>query len=96
MFHGGVALLIKNIFAHKHIELNISLQAVAARTTCFKSITVCSLCLPHIKVDKNGLEDLINQLPSPIVLLGDFNAHSNDWDCFKNDSKGKMISDLML
>jgi len=96
MFHGGVALLIKNIFAHKHIERNTSQQAVAARIICFKSITVCSLCLPHIKMDKNDLEDLNNQLPLPIVLLGDFNTHSNDWGCLRNDSKGKMISDLML
>ena len=42
------------------------------------------------------MEDLINQLPPSIVLLGDFNAHSTEWGCSKNDSKGKMISDLML
>ena len=98
MFCGDVALLIKNIFAHKCIELNIPLQAVAARITCFKSITVCSVYLPPTsKWTKNDLqEDLINQVPPPIVLLGDFNAHSNEWGCSKNDSKGKMISDLMV
>ena len=98
MFCGDVALLIKNIFAHKCIELNIPLQAVAARITCFKSITVCSVHLPPTsKWTKNDLqEDLINQVPPPIVLLGDFNAHSNEWGCSKNDSKGKMISDLMV
>ena len=36
------------------------------------------------------------KLSPPIVSLGDFNAHSNEWGCSKNDSKGKMISDLML
>jgi len=51
----------------------------------------------NVKMDKkNDLEDLINQLPPPIVLLGDFNAHSTEWGCSKNDSKGKMISDIML
>jgi len=47
MFHGGVGLLIKNIYAHKHLEFNTSLQADAARITCFKSMTVCSLYLPR-------------------------------------------------
>ena len=97
MFHGGVALLIKNIFAHKHIQLNTSLQAVAARITCFRSITVCSVYPPPTsKWTIDELEDIINQLPPPIVLLRDFNAHSNEWGCSKNDSKGKMISDLIL
>ena len=36
------------------------------------------------------------QLPPPIILLGDFNAHSTKWGSSKNDSKGKMISDLMV
>jgi len=49
-----------------------------------------------VKIDKTDLEDLVNQLPPPIVLLDDFNTHSNEWGCSKNDSKGKMISDLML
>ena len=30
------------------------------------------------------------------MLLGDFNAHCTEWDCAKNDSKGKTISDLLL
>jgi len=97
MFHGGVALLVKNIFMHNHIQLNTFLQAVAARITCFKSITVCSVYLPPTsKWTKHDLEDLINQRPPPIVLLGDFNAHINEWGCPKNITKGKMISDLLL
>jgi len=28
--------------------------------------------------------------------LGDFNAHSVSWGCFNNDSKGKIIQDLLL
>jgi len=48
------------------------------------------------KWTKKDLEDLITQLPPHVVLLGDFNAHSTEWGCSKNDSKGKMISDFML
>ena len=28
--------------------------------------------------------------------MGDFNAHSVSWGCFNNDSKGKIIQDLVL
>ena len=90
-------MLVKNDLAHKDIKLHTSLQAVATRITCFKSITFCSLYLPpSAKWSKSDIEDLIDQLPPPIVLLGDFNAHCTEWGCAKNDSKGKTISDLLL
>jgi len=87
VFHGGVAILIKNTLAHKNIELSTSLQAVAVRATCFKTVTFCSLYLPlSLKWNKTDIEDLLNQLPPPVVLMGDFNAHSRDWGCPKDDS----------
>jgi len=48
------------------------------------------------KWTQNDLEDLTTQLPHRVVLLGDFTAHSTECGCSKNDSKGKMISGLML
>jgi len=41
----------------------------------------------NVKIDKNDLEDLINQLPPPIVLLGNFNAHSTEWGVRKMTAK---------
>jgi len=38
----------------------------------------------------------ISLLNSPILLLGDFNAHSALWGCSKTDLQGKMIEDLLL
>ena len=62
-----------------------------------KTVTFCSLYLPpSLKWNKADIEDLLNQLPPPVVLMGDFNAHSRYWGCPKDDSKGKLISDLLL
>ena len=46
--------------------------------------------------NSTDLENLIAQLPPPILLLGDFNAHSTLWGCSKTDLRGKMIEDLLL
>ena len=46
--------------------------------------------------NSTDLENLIAQLPPPILLLGDFNAHSTLWGCCKTDLRGKMIEDLLL
>ena len=44
----------------------------------------------------SDLDNLISQLLPPILLLGDFNAHSTLWGCSKTDLRGKMIEDLLL
>ena len=59
---------------------------------------ICDVISPYLYLppSSSDIEDLISQLPSPVVLLGDFNAHNKDWGCSENDSKGKIIGDLML
>ena len=47
-------------------------------------------------MDKSDIDDIIAQLPPPILLLGDFNAHSKDWGCPNEDCKGKIIGDLLM
>jgi len=51
-------------------KLSNSLQAVTLHATCFKTVTFCWLYLPQsLKWNKADTEDLINQLPPPVVLL---------------------------
>jgi len=39
---------------------------------------------------------LIQQLPVPYILLGDFNAHHSLWGCSSQNSKGNLIENLLL
>ena len=94
--HGGVALLIRKSIPHSEINLITSLQAVAVRLTLHKVTSLCSLYLPpSTAIDVRELENLLNQLPSPAVILGDFNAHSPVWGCRDLDIKGKQIEDFI-
>ena len=96
ILHGGVGILVKNGIPHKLCQLNTNLQATALRITCHKTITVCSIYLPpSLKLNSSDLDDLITQLPPPVLLLGDFNAHSSLWGCPKTDIRGKLIEDLL-
>jgi len=93
---GGVGILVKNSVPHKRCQLNTSLQAIALRITCHKTITVCSIYLsPLLKFNSSDLDDLITQLSPPVLLLGDFNAHSTLWGSSKTDVGGKQIEDLL-
>ncbi len=78
--HGGVSLLIKDNTPQSQVTLHTALKAVAARVTLHRTITICSVYLPPsqpIKLDE--LNHLYQQLPSPAILLGDFNAHNILW-----------------
>jgi len=60
------------------------------------SFTVCSLYMYLAQWTSADIDDLLDQLPSPVLLLGDFNAHSSLWGGNKLDRKGKLIEDILL
>ena len=70
-FHGGVAILVNNSVARKSVSLNTNMQAVAVRVSCYKTITIRSIYLPPSQNLKlSDLEDLLTQLPPPVLLMG--------------------------
>ena len=92
---GGVAQLINKSHLFSEVHLNTPLPAVAARVTLNKVVTFCSIHLPPSDhVAKTDLINLIEQLPSPFVLLGDFNGHSPVWGNESYNSRGQMLEDL--
>jgi len=40
--------------------------------------------------------DLLQQLPLPILITGDFNSHSTLWGCAILDRQGKMVEDILI
>ena len=53
-----------------------------------KTITVCSLYLPHSEnLNIVLLTHLFAQLPTPFVICGDFNGHRVTWGCDKNNGR---------
>ena len=92
---GGVTIMIKKSVPHKQIMLNSNIQAVAVTISASKTITLCSIYLPpSFKVNLKDMADLVDQLPKPYLLVGDFNAHNVIWDGNSNvteNTKGKII-----
>ena len=72
-----VTLYINKSFLFDEIKIDTDLQAVAVRVSAKKTLTVCNIYLPpSLDVNFSDLEHLIQQLPAPVVLVGDVNAHS--------------------
>ena len=80
----------------KKINLNTELQAIAVSVTLDSEITICSVYIPpsySLKIDH--LDSLLKQLPSPYLLLGDFNGHNILWGNNENNSRGELIENFI-
>jgi ribonuclease HI len=94
--HGGVALLIHETIPFNQIELNTAYQAVAARIQLKETITVCSLYLSrNHELSVNSLNEILRQLPPPIVLMGDFNSHNVMWGCARVEPRGRVVEEFI-
>ena len=70
--------------------------AVAISVTLHKMITVCSVyILPNEESKELELNNLIEQLPRPFIIMGDFNSHNEICGSKKTDKKGKVIESLL-
>ncbi|MBJ5505587.1 hypothetical protein JGG47_23765, partial [Salmonella enterica subsp. enterica serovar Derby] len=93
---GGVAIIVPHHVPVQQLSLTTSLQAVAVRLSLNVLLTICCVYLPPgIDVSVTTLEGLINQLPSPLLLLGDFNAHNPLWGGGCLDTMGRHVADLL-
>jgi exonuclease III len=95
--HGGAGILVRKDLPHSVILLNTPLQVVACRISTPQPLTICSIYLPPSSSWKHtDLLSIVSQLPTPILLLGDFNAHSSLWGCNDTNSKGQEVLSFLL
>ena len=106
--HGGTGIVISKQANYKILNLNTSIQACAVQIYTHRWITLCSIYLePSLEtrlVNDNGqprqlmlndLQSLIDQLPQPFMLLGDFNAKHTLWGETFCDRWGLIVEDLI-
>ena len=93
---GGSSLLVHSTLPQRQIKLKTDLQAVAVSVTLEKEITFCSVYItPSYLLKSEQLTSLLQQLPSPYMLVGDFNGHNVLWGCNDNDPRGELIEDFI-
>ncbi|GFT05542.1 putative RNA-directed DNA polymerase from transposon X-element [Trichonephila clavipes] len=93
---GGVALLINHAIPFSLVLIRTSLQTVAVRVPIFSAVTIFNVYLPsNAPMNFRELQELIDQLPSSFILLGDFNSHHLLWGCQDVNSRGKVVKKLL-
>ena len=93
---GGAGLLIRRDVPLSRISLRTTLQAVAATVNVGKQFTVCSIYLPpNTPIAYAELRELMEQIPSPRLLLGDLNARDPAWGDHITNARATHIKKLM-
>ena len=92
----GLVFLFRLDVPYLRIPLNTTLQAFAFRTGTNPQLVICNLYIsPNAAFNANQLEALVNQLDSPFIVLGDFNAKSRIWGSETENSRGQLIEDYL-
>ncbi|KAK3892352.1 hypothetical protein Pcinc_003805 [Petrolisthes cinctipes] len=73
--HGGSAIQVRRCIPCTGLELDTRLQAVAVKVFMDRPYIMCSKYLPpSVTVQRGDLNRLVRDVPSPFILLGDFNG----------------------
>ena len=93
---GGTMISVKKTIAHSLIHLNTPLQAVAINLHSGNLRSLCSLYLPPGEnLTERQILQMIDQLPTPTLIVGDFNAHSPTWYDINQDQRGSIIERII-
>lgn len=93
---GGVLTAVSSSIFSEEIQLTTRLQAVAVKINTNKVMSVCNIYLPP---DENftfvDLENLINQIPPPIILAGDVNSYHTRWGSRSTNGRGRLLEGII-
>ena len=96
--HEEVSIYVHKSTPYNEIVLQTGLQVVAVRVGIEDYvISICSVYIARSQsFTVEDLMQLINQLPSPIMLLGDFNAHNELWGSNRTGQRGRKLEKVLF
>ena len=93
--HGGVEMYIHQSVPVRLIPLRTELQAIVAQINIWQTATICNI---YISDSHNFsielLQEVVDQLPEPYIIMGDFNGHNMLWGSANTYMRGRVIEEL--
>lgn len=98
--HNGVAILIHNSLQFSKINTfcDDSIQNVAIRLKYGNNseISIVSFYSPgNTSLTKPKFDNLINSIPAPLLIGGDFNAYHTAWGCNRVNTRGREVLEII-
>ncbi|CAD7004082.1 unnamed protein product [Ceratitis capitata] len=93
----GVCLMIKKEIPHKRLDTRSNISAIAVEMNIGFKITVISLYIPPSQnFTSTDILSTLNNISTPLILMGDFNSWSSLWGSTTGNSRGKAVEDALL
>jgi ribonuclease HI/exonuclease III len=93
---GGVAIGVVDSVHSAPVHITTNLQAVAVRVHLQQQLTILNL---YITRDQDftllDLQDLLQQLPQPVLVVGDFNSYNVLWGSARTEPRGRTVADFI-
>ncbi len=91
--HGGSAIIISSTLTFTVLPLNYPLEVVAGRLHLQRTFTFCSIYLPpNTPFAREDFTAPLRLLPSPFLLLSDFNGCHQLWGDTVTNRRGVMLA----
>jgi hypothetical protein len=93
--YGGTSIIIKNNIPFSQVNIIHDLQDTLQLTAIeieinYRKITIVSLYgIPKHKLPCDTWLNIIQQIKTPYLITGDFNAHAPEWGCNNIDAPGR-------
>lgn len=96
---GGVSIFTLATLPSVALDIDTPLEAAAVKVFInSKPLTICSLYIPPdlpLSDITEPMEKLISDLPVPLIICMDSNAHYYSWGSNSSDSRGNFIAELI-
>jgi len=91
----GVATFIKDTIDSKNIPVISDHEVIATLIKFQKPLCICNIYIPDKIFTKQHLENIIQQHPKPLVLLGNLKSRNISWGCTDTDHRGQTIEEFL-
>lgn len=88
-------ILTKEDIPNRQILLQSRLQIIAVRVDFPIKLSIFNIYLPDGDWDTGDIQEVIDQLPTPVLIMGNFNAHNPLWGSKRLDRRGRLIENLL-
>ena len=93
----GLVTLVRMDIPSRPLQLSTILSAIAIRIRAKTIITICNIFIhPNEHISPAQISNLIDQLPKPYILLGDYNCRSATWGDETTNANGLDIDQVLL
>ena len=93
----GLAFLIKNSIPYKTCHITSNLQTQTFQVRLNRLYTFCNIYISnHDDITTAQITTIIDQLPEPYILCGDFNAKHPRWGNPISNGRGQTINQFLL